>query len=381
MRIGNISHLSVTVSVWNDFWSPHLVAGLQQNGFDVTHHTTSRQKKTCTRFIQNTPAALLNQLAFRHLVPSKPAFGLSRFLVDKKGERLARETDAFWGWSSCSLEGIRRAARRKIPAILEHGSSHARWRTQRMAAELRNFGLNKDSDTSPSKLSYEKEEYRLATRICIPSRFVWGTFRDMGVPEEKLFVNPYGADIDFWSQAQHHRRENRPITFLWVAAVMPRKGIRVLLEAWKLAALKNCRLVIIGGIDPLVRPLMAGLPENIELRQFLDHESIRREMEKSHAYVLPSFEEGMARSVLEAGAAGLPLIITEETGATDIFKDGRDGWVVPSGNVDALIEALRAVASDPVKAASRGRQASASVLPYSWKAYGVRAAEFLKGLL
>lgn len=379
--MGDISRSSVTVSVWNDFWSPQLVAGLQQSGFDVTHHTTSRQKVACTRFIQNTPAALLNQLAFRHLVPSRPAFGLSRFLVDKKGGYLARETDVFWAWSSCSLEGIRRAARRGIPSILEHGSSHAQWRTQRMAAELRNFGLNKDSDTSPSKLSYDKEEYRLATRICIPSQFVWGTFRDMGVPEEKLFVNPYGADIGFWSQAQHQRRENRPITFLWVAAVIPRKGIRVLLEAWKHAALKNCRLVIIGGIDPLVRPLLADLPDNIEIRQFLGHESIRREMEQSHAYVLPSFEEGMARSVLEAGAAGLPLVITEETGATDIFKDGRDGWVVPSGNMDALIEALRAVARDPAKAATRGRQAAASVLPYSWEAYGVRAAKFLKGLV
>lgn len=376
-----VFHSSITVSAWNDFWSPHLVAGLQRNGFDVTHHTTARQRTACTRFIQNIPAALLNQSAFRHLLPSKPAFGLSRFLVDKKAARLAGKTDAFWGWSSCSLAGIRRAAWREIPAILEHGSSHAQWRTQRMAAELRNFGVSKDLDTNPSKLTYDKEEYRLATRICIPSRFVWGTFRDMGVPEEKLFVNPYGANIDFWSQAQPHQRENRPITFLWVAAVMPRKGIRVLLEAWKHAALKQSRLVIIGGIDPLVRPLLADLPDNVELRQFLDHEAIRQEMEQSHAYVLPSFEEGMARSALEAGAAGLPLIITEETGATDIFKDGRDGWVIPSGEVDALVDTLRRVATNPEEAATRGRHAAKSVAPYTWEAYGNRAAEFLKGLL
>ena len=377
----HFSRLSVTVSVWNDFHSPQLVAGLQQNGFDVTHLTTARKKVHCSRFIQDMPAALLNQLAFRHMLPNRAAFGLSRFLIDNKGARLARTADAFWGWSSCSLAGIRRATQQHIPAILEHGSSHAQWRIQRMAAELRNFGLKADPDANPAKLIYDKEEYRLATRICIPSRFVWATFREMGVPEEKLFVNPYGADIDFWSQAQPHRSEASQFTFLWVAAVMPRKGIRVLLEAWKCAALKAAKLVIIGGIDPLAKPLLVNLPANVEVRQFLNHESIRREMEQSHAYILPSFEEGMARSVLEAGAAGLPLIITEETGATDIFKDGRDGWVVPSGDIDALVDVLQRVANDPDDAARRGQQASASVRPFSWEAYGSRAAVFLQGLL
>ena len=134
---------------------------------------------------------------------------------------------------------------------------------------------------------------------------------------------------------------------------------------------------MVGNAPDFVAPLLNSLPTNVQLKSFLDHNGIRREMSEANAYVLPSLEEGMARSVLEAAAAGLPLIITKETGTTEIFRDGTSGWIIPSGDVDALVGSLRAAVSDPEACRVRGANARAAVQPLTWEAYGERAANFL----
>ena len=88
----------------------------------------------------------------------------------------------------------------------------------------------------------------------------------------------------------------------------------------------------------------------------------------------------MARSGLEAMAAGLPLIITEETGLTDVMTPGRHGWVVPSGDEDALADTLREAASARVRLPEMSADTQAVGLTFSKEAYGDRAAEFAKTL-
>jgi glycosyltransferase involved in cell wall biosynthesis len=226
-------------------------------------------------------------------------------------------------------------------------------------------------------LDYFTQEYSIADYICVPSQFVADTFLERGVAERKLVINPFGVDYAYWSTCEAAKSYDQPFTFLWVAALLPRKGLGILLEAWKKANLPNARLVLAGNAPKFVTPLLDRLPPNVYLKSFLDHHAIRREMSEAHVYVLPSLEEGMARSVLEAAAAGLPLILTKETGTTDVFRDGSSGWIVPSGDVEALVGSLRAAASDPESCMVRGAKARAVVQSLSWEAYGERAANFL----
>ena len=372
----------VTISVWNDFWSPHLVAGLSDAGSKVIHQTTARQKSQCAHFVRNIPATVLNHLAFREILPANFAFKRSRDFIDSGGARLSRKSKVFWGWSGCSLKGLKTAKGDGKPAILERGSTHCSWNIEKVSAEYKRLGLPQSEIASPAEIDYDLEEYQIADRICIPSRFVFNTFLEKGIPEDRLFINPYGVDFDFWSAGGNCKeREKAPFTFLWVAALMPRKGIAVLLDAWRKANLKDARLLLVGGISKSIKHLLKNLPQNITLIPFMDHLGVRKLMGESHVYVLPSFEEGMARSVLEAGAAGLPVLITEETGATDIFQDGRDGWVVPSGDSDHLEQLLTQIHKCPDLARNMGLSAQNSVRPYTWRAYGDRAARFLKEIL
>jgi starch synthase len=372
----------VTISVWNEFWSSHLAAGLHSAGLKVIHQSTTRQKSPCGQFVRNIPATVLNHMAFREILPANFAFKRSRDFIDSGGARLSKKSKVFWGWSGCSLKGLKTAKSERKPAILERGSTHCSWNVEKVSGEYKRLGLPQSEIASPAEIQYDLKEYQIADRICIPSQFVFNTFLEKGIPEDRLFINPYGVDFDFWSARDDAKqREKASFTFLWVAALMPRKGIAILLDAWRKANLKDARLLLVGGVSKSIKHLLKNLPPSITLIPFMDHKSVRQLMSESHAYVLPSFEEGMARSVLEAGAAGLPVLITEETGATDIFKDGRDGWVVPSGDSDHLAQLLTQIHKCPDLARDMGLSAQNSVRPYTWRAYGERAAIFLKTLL
>ncbi len=375
------NHSDVTVSVWNDFWSAPLVAGLHNAGFKVTHHTTGGQKAPCDRFIRNIPAAALNHLTYRNLIPQNAAHAWSRKIIDYNGYTLAESSRSFWGWSGCALKGLKRARAAGKPAILERGSSHCIWQKIQVAREYKRLGLRMNEISTKLELEYDVKEYAAADFICVPSRFVFDTFLEMGVPQNKIFLNPYGVDHEFWSKCDTSNRFSEPFTFLWVAALMPRKGIGVLLEAWRKVDFRNARLVLIGGISSSIKPLLKNLPRNVYIRSHLDHHAIRKEMSRSHVYVLPSLEEGMARSVLEAAAAGLPALITEETGATDLLHDGTSAHVIPSGNVDALAQALSHFYKHPELAVEMGANARVAVKSYTWENYGERAAKFLKKIM
>jgi starch synthase len=375
------SFYDVTISVWNDFWSPQLVSGLQNSGFQVIHHTTARQKVPCARFIRNIPASALNHLAFRSALPLRLAHSWSRRAVDAQGDFLAKKSKAFWGWSGCSLKGLKRARASGSPAILERGSTHCLWQKTQVEKEYKRVGLRVDEISTDRDLEYDIAEYTMADRICIPSRFVFNTFLEMGVPESKLFLNPYGVDFDFWSHCDSNIRQNEPLTFLWVAALIPRKGIAVLLEAWRKISLPDAQLILVGGASPSIKPLLRDLPPNVVWKSFLDHSAIREQMARAHVYVLPSFEEGMARSVLEAAAAGLPALITEETGATDLLQDGKASRVVPSGDVDSLASALKHFSKNPDMALEMGNHAREAVKSCTWHSYGHRAALFFREIL
>ena len=368
---------SVTISVWNGFHSPQLVAGLSHAGIQVTYHTTARQSVNCNIFARNLSGAFFDALARRGLFPRSIAHAWSRIFVDQKALCLARKSDAFWGWSGCSLRGLRAASRAGKPAILERGSTHCVWQSERVVREHRRLGLSTQGLSNPAEITYDLAEYEAADVICVPSRFVLKTFLEKGVPREKIFLNPYGVDFDFWSATSNRRHEGGPFTFLWAATLMPRKGIAVLLEAWRMAALRDARLHLVGSIEPCLRSYLRTLPAGVTLTPFMDHKRLREEMGRSHVYVLPSLEEGMARSVLEAAAAGLPVLITEETGATDILAHGRDAWVVPGGNHEALAETLIQIYRNPEEVARRGTSAQTSVYPYTWDAYGARASAML----
>ena len=240
--------------------------------------------------------------------------------------------DLFHSWSGDCLQTLRVAKRKKIPSIVEIPTWH---RDMSKPAPTRS--------TLPwhrrwkEKLLLERErfleEYQLADLLLVLSEKAADSFRAQGFPEEKLFYLPRGVD------AERFKPGPRPPIFraIFSGALIERKGIHHLLEAWDRLDLKDAELWLLGSVHDEAKPYLQRFwRENIKIIGFA--RAPEKYLAQSTVHIFPSRLEGSAKVVYEAAACGLPQITTREAG--DVVRDGVEGIIVPPGNVDAIAEAI-----------------------------------------
>jgi glycosyltransferase involved in cell wall biosynthesis len=161
--------------------------------------------------------------------------------------------------------------------------------------------------------------------------------------------------------------------FVSVGSVCLRKGHQYLFRAFaKLkASCPEARLVCIGGVRPDFLKEWPRWKDLIEHHPFLEHAAIAKLLKDATAFVLASLEEGFARVLSEAMAAGLPVIATHESGVTTVLRDGEQGIVVPVRDVERLHEAMASLAGDPALNLRMGEAARfAGAVTNTWQDYG-----------
>jgi glycosyltransferase involved in cell wall biosynthesis len=166
------------------------------------------------------------------------------------------------------------------------------------------------------------------------------TFRAKNFPEEKLFYLPRGVDIDRFKPGP------RPAKFraIFSGALIERKGIHHLLEAWHRLNLKDAELWLVGTVHAEAKPHLEKFRrDNIRTIGFVrDPENY---LNQGTVYVFPSQWEGSAKTVYEAAACGLPAVTTREAG--DVIRDGVEGIIVQPGDVDAIAAAIQRLYDHP----------------------------------
>ena len=93
-------------------------------------------------------------------------------------------------------------------------------------------------------------------------------------------------------------------------------------------------------------------------------------MEKADVFVFPSLFEGFGLVLLEAMASGLPVITTQNTGGPDLIQEGKEGFIIPAGSVEALRGKIRWMIDNRERAAEIGRKAHARAKEMTWGSYG-----------
>ena len=372
----------VTISVWNRFHSFPLIEGLVAGGFDVLTLASTRRKAACAKSHTCWASGLITQATY-HLPKFRDRLTeIALETYQRFAENHALESRCFWGWSHHHLGAFKKARAAGIPVILETGSTHVHWIRTVLAAENAKHGLKFDQSLIDRLTPRILAEYEIADRICVPNFFAAQTFVHHGIDPKKLAVNPYGVDVDYWSPSE--RRTPVPahkFTVIFAGQFMLRKGASYLIDAWRKTRLHDAELWIVGPIVDDARNVLSPLPENLKLLGPKTHAELRAIYRDCDVYSLPSLEEGMARATWEARAAGLPVIVTEETGVGDIVRNGQDGWIVASKSVDSICDALQQAAADRSATSKKGDSARQRVQPYTWKAYGQRAASFLESII
>lgn len=369
----------VTVSVWNEFWAPELCEGLSRGGFRVLALRSESlplcgvETKCCY------PSKFVTRLFQRTHWPALLEGAQNTF--ESFAKRQVGKSTVFWGWNGHNHSAFQAAKLNGQMNICERGSTHAAWAAQRLKQVHRRLGWGPTHNDFQPREQRAIKEYELSDVIMVPSRFVQDTFLQEGVHEEKLRINPYGVDLDRWAAVSGSQRTEGPLVFIFTASMTPRKGVHILLEAWHEAQLEDAELWMCGGLHFPIKQLGIPVDANVKFLGYKQHAELLPIYDRAAVYVLPSFEEGMARSGIEALASGLPCIVTAETGLTDWMMTGDEGWLVESGNIECLTETLRHVAARRHNLPRHSSAARACTAQASKQAYGDRAAAMLEELI
>lgn len=146
-------------------------------------------------------------------------------------------------------------------------------------------------------------------------------------------------------EAAKIRKENI-FTFLFIGRLVKDKGIHELVSAFKKLQTNssNVRLLLVGrfepDLDPLNHEILLEIEQNPAIEAVGEQKDVRPWLLASDCFVFPSYREGFPNVVIEAGAMGLPSIVTDINGSNEIIIDGQNGRIVPSKNSDALFDAM-----------------------------------------
>lgn len=179
--------------------------------------------------------------------------------------------------------------------------------------------------------------------VLSPSAYVTNSFLARGFKPAQILKNVYPVNLANFSPATKPRPKDRPLTLINTGGLSLRKGSPYLLEAFRLVRQKHpsARLVLISNVRDDMRnvlPQYRDLP--VEWSPPLPHPKLAELLRGADIFILPSLEEGLARTVLEAIACGLPVIVTPHTGANDFVQPGLSGEVVPIRDARAIADAV-----------------------------------------
>jgi alpha-maltose-1-phosphate synthase len=277
--------------------------------------------------------------------------------------------DVLVALSGNGLTSGRMVQRRGGRYVCDRGSSHIRFQDQIMTEEYRRWSVDL-RPCDPRFIRREEEEYAQADAITVPSEFARQSFLEMGVPTAKVHKVPYGVRLENFSPVSQPPSDSFEVLF--VGGVGFRKGIPYLLEAFKKFAHPRKRLRIAGGVQKEIRSyLSTGLHENVEFMGIVPQRELKQIMSSSHVMVLPSLEEGLALVQAQALACGCPLISSTNTGGSDLFTHGVEGFEVPIRSVEAITERLQQLADEPHLQQQMREAAIAKVRSLGgWHTYG-----------
>jgi glycosyltransferase involved in cell wall biosynthesis len=276
--------------------------------------------------------------------------------------------DLFHSWSGDCLRSLQVAKQHRIPSILEIPTWHRDGGKKKVdwPKASKTPGVPTWKATLLLQRTRFIEEYQLADLLLVLSEKAVNTFRVRGFPEEKLFYLPRGVDVERFKPGE------RPAKFraVFSGALIRRKGIQHVLEAWHRLNLPDAELWLVGYVHEEAKPFLKQFwSDNIRVVGFVrDPENY---LNQGTVHVFPSQWEGSAKVTYEAAACALPQITTHEAG--DVVRDGVEGIIVKPGDVDAIAAALQHLHRHPEIVRQMGSAARRRVVEnFTWNHFRTR---------
>jgi len=262
-----------------------------------------------------------------------------------------------------------------VPVVVDHSIAHPAFMDRQLADEYARNNRKLDIGIKSPFWRMVAQDCEWADVVLVNSSFVKRTLVEQGIPPNKICVIYLGVRSDFLGLRRHVKNHDtrRPLKLLFTGGFCIRKGAEYILEALKIVmgqAACSVEMDVVGSYedanDLIARNHAFNLP--IVFHGPKPQDELKRYLSASDIYVFPSLAEGCASSGMEAMAAGLCVIATEESGLP--IEDGKTGIIVPSKDANAIAEKILMLMDNRAEIDRLGQNAMELIRDnYSWERY------------
>lgn len=350
------------------------------------------KRRVANRYLSGIPACLIRNQVYLELqaakqlasgMPSEQVFRKRNYLFQKAiPDTEFSKVEVVIGFDTSSWILARRCIELRKTFILDQSIAHPMQKEvvyQEIAKQYPAWS-EEVVEKDPELIQSEKLEHDLASHIVVASSFTKSTLIKQGVTAEKVSIIPYGVNLHKFSVPAIDSRIARPFRFLFVGTVCARKGIPLLLEAWRRLALPDAELWLVGPVGEVAKKNIPSIP-GLCVKGRMPHDDLPSIFKECDVFVFPSYFEGFGLVLLEALACGLFVITTEATAGPDILSDPDAGVVVPVGALDALENAMKQAWINRMRREDTSKAARQTAEKFSWSVYGDRWQALCKNRL
>lgn len=277
-----------------------------------------------------------------------------------------------WGYDNSSLKAFEVGRRHGRHCILDRTIGDMRAYNREMNSLQESYGewfLHKGEQTDPEYIERAAIEHELADTILVGCPFAARTLEDYNPPEvlRKVEVLNYSFDATLYDAVPAPRPvpHDRPVRFLHLGLVIPRKGIQHTLEAMMQLPESEASLTVVGNVA--VPPhVFARFRDRITHIPTVARADVPRIMAEHDVFVFPTYFEGAGIVLYEALACGMALIQTDRA-ASAVTPD--TGILLPYPDTELLLAAMREMITDRAKLDYWRFNAQAASRQYQFSGY------------
>jgi glycosyltransferase involved in cell wall biosynthesis len=245
---------------------------------------------------------------------------------------------------------------RRIPSVVSLDATPLNYD---VVAEAYGHRSDNEGWLARRKYQWNRATFRNAAHLVTWCRWAKNSLvSDYGIPESRITVIPPGVDIDAWTNSERENGERNDSNFvrlLFVGGDFERKGGNLLVQAFRKGLQTGCELDIVTR-DASAAAACAGLKGvRVHTGMTPNCHALMDLYRKADLFVFPTLGDCLPIAVMEAMAAGLPVIATSVGALDEEVEHGVNGLTVPPNQADAIVEAVRELRDNGARRQSMSR--------------------------
>lgn len=336
--------------------APYGSGGLGQHFTQIVEETRSDQRLAhyySCGVPAHDPSGYLIQVPVQRWLPYTPLRyspgGMNHItgtLFDRTVAAHLQPCQEFEGFGGQALVSFRRARQLGCETLcLQAANSHVNNVRRQHQQAIQQWGLE-TSWLNEAQRQRTLQEYTAADIIHVASEYTRETFLAAGIPATKLRKRVFDVHPRF--VPPRDRPQDGVFRIVYIGSLTVMKGIPVLLEAFSRLRDRNAELILVGGwaTRGMRHYLQTWLARDTRI-QIAPGDPLPH-LQRANVCVHPTYEDGFAYAPMEALACGVPAIVTEDTGMKEHIRPGINGYIVPTGDWEAILDCLLTLQTTPL---------------------------------